>query len=82
MRVDASLSEYHEANDAEQEFSRTELRLGRVLLRRLRFLEAQIREQGGLRNGNASGGGLHAEMELDALEWALHEIGFLADTKG
>jgi hypothetical protein len=71
MKVDASQSAYHEADGSVNEFSRIELRRARLLLRRLRFLEAQIRENGGLDNGSASGGAAFAEWEVEALEWVL-----------
>lgn len=76
MRVDPNQSEYHEAEDARNEFNRQELRSARLLLRRLRFLEAQVRDTGGLETG--SGGAAFAEWEVEALEWVLDEIGFLA----
>lgn len=71
MRVDASLSAYHEAEGATTEFNKAELRRARLLLRRLRFLEAQIRENGGLDSTSGSGGAAFAEWEVEALEWAL-----------
>lgn len=80
MRIDASKSAYHEAATAREEFSRRELKHARILLRRLRFLETQIRLTGGLADGSASGGAAFAEWEVEALEWALTEIGFLADS--
>lgn len=79
MKVDASLSVHHEASSARNEFNRAELKRMRLLLRRLRFLEAQVRESGGLQDGNASGGAVFAEWEADALEWVLTEVGFLAE---
>lgn len=79
MRVDVSKSEYHEANSARGEFDRQELKRARLLLRRLRFLEQQVRESGGLASGSTSGGAAFAEWEMDALEWVLDEIGFLRD---
>lgn len=77
MNVDASKSIYHEAPSASTEFKRGELRKCRVVLRRLRFLEAKIAEMGGLRNGGDGGGSVFVETEVDALEWMLDEIGFL-----
>lgn len=71
MKVDASKSVYHEADGATDEFNRVELRRARYLLRRLRFLEAQVRENGGMRDASGSGGAVHAEWEVEALEWAL-----------
>lgn len=79
MKVDVSRSEYHEAASARDEFNKQELQSARLLLRRLRFLEAQVRESGGLANGNGSGGAAFAEWEIAALEWALTELGFLAE---
>lgn len=66
MKVDTSASVYREADNAEAEFEMTELRRARYLLRRLQFLEAKLRE-----GGHVSGGAVFAEMEVDALEWAL-----------
>lgn len=81
MRVDPSKSVYHENTEARKEFSTQELRRCRLLLRRLRFLEANIRDNGGLENGSASGGAAFAEWEVEALEWILGPDGvdFLAD---
>lgn len=66
MRVDTSKSVYSEATDVGAEFDMPELRRARYLLRRLQFLEAKIRD-----GEPVSGGAVHAEMEIDALEWAL-----------
>jgi hypothetical protein len=44
-------------------------------------LEAQIRESGGMTGSDASGGAAHAEWEVEALEWVLTEVGFLAETE-
>lgn len=81
MRVDASKSEYHEDPGARSEFTKPELQKARLLLRRLRFLEAQVRATGGLENGDGSGGAVFAELEVVALEWILTEVGFLAEKK-
>ena len=78
--VDPSLSAFHEDPEAKTMFDRMELRRLRLLLRRLRFLEAQVRETGGMADGNASGGAAFAEWEIEALEWVLTEVGFLPDT--
>lgn len=80
MKVDVDKSIYHEAADASDEFNRTELRRARLLLRRLRFLEQQIRESGGMGSGSANGGAAFAEWEVEALEWVLGPdgINFLA----
>ncbi len=82
MRVDPSQSEYHESSVTRNDFTRTELRSLRLLLRRLRFLEAQVKQTGGLENGNASGGAAFAEWEVEALAYALTELGFLEDKTG
>jgi hypothetical protein len=78
MKVDVANSAYRESPEAKNEFNRKELRRCRLLLRRLRFLEQQIRETGGLENGGESGGAAFAEWEVEALEWILADIGFLA----
>ena len=82
MKVDPSRSRYHEVRDAKDEFNRQELRRARLLLRRLRFLEAQIADNGGLSSGSANGGAAFAEWEVEALEWVLgpEGIGFLETT--
>lgn len=78
MKIDARKSVYHEAPGVREEFDPGELRKLRVLLRRLRFLESKIAEIGGLANGGNDGGGaVFVEAEVDALEFALDEIGFL-----
>ena len=79
MRIDPALSAYHEAPEAREDFNRTELRSLRLLLRRLRFLEAQVRETGGMEDGQGSGGAAFAEWEIEALEWILTEVGFLPE---
>lgn len=80
MRVDPSKSAHHEAHDVRDIFTPQEIRHARVLLRRLRFLESQIRETGGIA-ANASGGAVFAEVEAAALEWVLgpEGINFLAE---
>lgn len=78
MRVDTSQSIYHEAPSAANEFDRDELRKLRFLLRRLRFIEGKIAQTGGLRDGGGDGGGAaFAEMEVEALEFVLNDVGFL-----
>lgn len=71
MKIDTAQSRYQEHPDNDAEFKRTEIKHGRTLLRRLRFLETQVRERGGLAAADSSGGGAFAEYEMDALEWAL-----------
>ena len=58
-----------------KEYDFSEIRRLRVLLRRLRFLEANIRKHGGLQA--ESGGATFAELEAEALEFALTEMGYL-----
>lgn len=79
MKIDVDRSTYHEDPGARGEFNKAELRRLRLLLRRLRFLEQQLRETGGLESGNGSGGAAFAEWEVEALEWVLGEVGFLSD---
>ena len=81
MKVDVSKSAYHEAPEATKDFNRQELKSLRLLLRRLRFLEAQVEQNGGLGNGAGSGGAAFAEWEVDALEWVLTEVGYLPEKK-
>lgn len=76
MRTDVSQTKFHEAPSARADFSQEEIRKCRLLLRRLRFLEEKIRTTGGLESG--TGGGAFAEMEAEATEWILREIGYLA----
>ena len=76
MRVDVSKSIYREDPKAREEFNKAERRRLNLLLRRLRFLESQVRETGGMGNGG-SGGAAFAEWEVEALEWILQEVGFI-----
>lgn len=78
MKVDTSKSVYSEKESAKGDFTRAELRRLRYLMRRLHFLEAQVEEKGGLRDSSASGGAAHAEWEVEALEFVLKDVGFLA----
>lgn len=85
-RIDVDNSRYHERDDLNigpsksDDFTRAEILKARYMLRRLRFLETQIRENGGLKSGSSSGGAAHAEWEVDGLEWLLGPDGvdFLA----
>lgn len=77
MKVNAAQSAYHERTDTSDAFTASELRHCRLLLRRLRFLEAKVREQGGLADGNGNGGAMFAELEVEALAWTLTEMEFL-----
>ena len=82
MKVDIKQSIYRESPEARHEFDRMGLKRCRTVLRRLQFLESQIRESGGLAGGaGVSGGAAWAEWEADALEWLLDEVGFLAERK-
>jgi len=80
VRTDPSLSVFHEAPTAREEFTREEIKRCRLLLRRLRFLEAKVRENGGLAGSSGASG--WAEMEADALEWILRDNGYLAEPVG
>mgnify|MGYP003452295175 CR=1 FL=1 len=80
MKIDPSESMFEEAPNAEREFSRTELRHLRLLLRRLRFLEAKAKEED-QRTEASSGAGAFVEWEIAALEWTLDEIGYLVTKK-
>lgn len=78
MKIDPEKSIYHEKRGFGAEFNRQEIRRLRLLLRRLRFLETKVREEGGLRDGGSeSGGAAFVEWEVEALEWILDELGFL-----
>lgn len=79
MKVDTNNTKYHIADDAKDQFNRREMTHLRFLLRRLRFLETKIEETGGMEAPEANGGATFAEMELQALEYILLEVGFLAD---
>lgn len=79
MKIDASRSQYKERQEAVDEYTSAELIHLRLLLRRLQFLEHQVRVNGGLSHGGGSGGAAFAELEKAAFEWLLHDIGFLAD---
>lgn len=83
MKIDPEQSVYHEdpAARSNGEFTRQELKFCRFLLRRLRFLEAKVRETGGMADGGANGGAVMAEMEIDALEWVLTDVGFLSERR-
>lgn len=77
MKVDTTDSIYAEDPAAKAEFNRKELRMLRMLLRRLHFLEAQVKANEG--KTGLSGGANFAEWESDALEFVLTEIGYLAE---
>ena len=82
MRVPENESVHKEHSDVHREFTQAELQNARVLLRRLRFLEAQAKQRSPERA--ATGGALFAEMEASALEWVLGRegINFLAAKTG
>lgn len=75
MKVDATNSVFKEDPSARQDFDRKELRSLRLLLRRLHFLEAQVKRNEG--KSDLSGGANFAEWEMDALEFVLTELGYL-----
>jgi hypothetical protein len=79
MKIDVEKSIYHEDAAAKDDFNRDEIRRLRLLLRRLRFLEAQVRKTGGSANG--SGGAAFAEWETEALEFVLVELGYLDEDR-
>ena len=81
MKVDTDKSIYHEHPDARNDFNRRELRSLRLLLRRLRFLEASVAKNGGLADGGGNGGGAFAEWEIEALEYVLTDNGFLDEDR-
>lgn len=78
MKIDVSKSSFHEALDVNERFDWQQARHLRVLLRRLRFLESRVQATGGLRDGGENGGAAWAELEADALAFALDRLGFLA----
>jgi hypothetical protein len=80
MKVDVSKSVYEEIPEARNDYNRMEIRHLRTGLRRLRFLEAQVREHGGLGSGN--GGAAFAEWEVASLEFMLTELGFIRMKEG
>ena len=79
MRVDASLSQFHEAEGIHTEFTAQELKQARFLLRRLRFLEARLRKA----TNDGSSWFVLAELEVDSLKWVLGPdgINYLAENK-
>lgn len=80
MKVDARNSIYQEAPTAEDEFDVEEIRRLRLLLRRLRYLDEQVRRS--TEAGDTSGGAIFAEMEREALAWLLtDEVPFLETRK-
>lgn len=82
MKIDPSKSDYQPLPNLERAFTRQELKHCNQALRRLRFLEHQVRENGGIAgaaNGQ-SGGAVFAELERDAIAWLLVDAGFLPET--
>lgn len=73
MKTDPRDSIYQEDKNALKEFSSKEARRLRIILRRLRFLEAQAKSNKDT-NGSAP---LFIGWEIEALEWILDEVGFL-----
>ena len=74
MRVNKETSQYQEAPDARLMFSSSEMDSLRVLLRRLRLLEANLKAGRTEKNGGA----VWAAREIKAFVIVLTEIGFLA----
>lgn len=74
MKIDTSRSAYTEHPSAPVEFDTRELGHARYLMRRLQFLEQKVRD-----GEYVSGGVVHAEREIMALEWALIDLGYLAE---
>lgn len=74
MKIDTSHSIYAENPKARKDFTREEWDRLLYLLRRLQFLEYQVETKGGIGGGDASGGGVHAVLEIRALEFVLTEM--------
>lgn len=72
MRVDSALSAYSERVDAREQYDRDQMEHMRFLLRRLQFLEHQLRER-----GDVTGGAVFAQAERNALEWVLEDMEFI-----
>ena len=75
MKTDPSKSKFHEREDANQEWDFDELVHLRAILRRLRFLEANIEKHS--RSGDTSVSAMFTEREASALKWLLDDIGYL-----
>lgn len=71
MNVNTALSRYA-TPEPSSEFTRAERKKLLLILRRLQFLEQKDREETGLPNP-------YNEKEMEALEWILVEVGFLAE---
>lgn len=83
-RIDVENTKYHEKKEHEAgDFTRAELLKARRLMRRLRFLETQMRLNAD-KDDAASNAALHTAEEAEALEWALGPNGldFLAPVEG
>ena len=77
MRVNKETSPYQEYVGAPKEFSESELRRCRFLLRRLRFLDESVGRS--IEREDTTRGVEFAKQERDALAWMLDEIGYLAE---
>lgn len=77
MRVDVKKSVYHEVPDAEEHWTTKELRRLRQVLRRLRFLEAMVRERGGMSDPDSGGAAAYVELEIEGLELVLLELEYI-----
>lgn len=80
MKIDLSKSKYRERDSAKEEFDLAEVKHLRTVLRRLRYLEQKIREAGGL-DGAPESSLIFDGLEVEGLEFALTELGFLETTK-
>jgi hypothetical protein len=86
-RIDVENTKYHERRDLKigpkrsDDFTRSEMLKIHRLLRRLRFLETQMRLKAG--SDPTSSAAIHTAEEADALEWVLGRDGldFLAPIK-
>lgn len=72
-------SKYHECLEAANDFTSEELKWLRFLLRRLRFLETQIREAD--KGAANSESGRFVVLEQASLAWILYEVGYLDEPK-
>ena len=76
-KTEVETTEYHEDPQAVEHYTREEIRRLRQLLRRLRFLEKQVQERGGLASDDPSRSAAYVELEIEGFELVLTEIGFL-----
>lgn len=79
MRIDVSKSKYHPRAGVRDDFTADEIDHLEIILRRARFLEQKIRDNGGLSDESGSGGAAFAVWECKALVWALKELEYLPE---